>query len=489
MNSVEKKRVDDLFSRSLSNASWLTGARLFGDISGLVLFVVFARRFGPEGIGVYAFALAIGQFVFSATNMGSEDYAIREHTNLNLGDRRILLGRLLGTQILPIIVFLVAYSLFVISAGEYRDLVLAAGILSAYQIFLALSKTFFIPAFSAQDMALPSILELSAKIAAVAISLILLLFFDMNMTMTLIAFPLVGIALLVASAISCVRYDGRIQILMGFADVSLILKNVWPFALSVIVFQIYSRADVVMLTLMLGEAEAGLYASALKFLEVGGMPLFYMGVATYPILSAYFASKEMHKMSLSADLMLRVTLILGGLLGWVLYCVAPLLVVPVFGEEFRETAEISKMLVGLALLLAISATLVRVMMAAHLQTMRLKLQSYAVVLNIVLNFGMIPLLGITGAIIASVVADSIANIFYFREIRKIDSIIAEKLSVTFRLFAICVCLTALAVLIVNYVSESSVLTGAVSLAVYLLMLRLTNLVDSRIFVRGRDLSP
>ncbi len=485
LKSPDNDKKGGFFSKSLSNASWLTGARFFGDVSGLILFVIFARHFGPAGIGVYAFALAMGQFVFSATNMGLEDYAIRECTNLDLPDRQILLSRLLGAQILPIGMFLLLYSALVVIATQNQDLVIAAGILSVYQIFLALSKTFFVPAFSAQEMAIPSILEVSAKIVAVSASLMLLIIFETGMATTLITFPLTGIALLIASAISCVRYVGRIHIRVNIADVSLVLRNVWPFALSIIVFQIYSRADVVMLTLMLGEAQAGLYASALKCLEVGGMPLFYMGVATYPVLSAYFASKKMQKFSRSADLMLRVTLVLGGLLAWVLYCVVPALVVPVFGDQFAATADVSKMLVGLAILLAVSATLVRVMMAAHLQIKRVKLQSYAVILNIILNLVMIPLFGITGAIIASLFAEGMANIWYFREIRKIDSAIAIKLSATFRLFATTVGLTALTVLIAGYVSQSALLVGAVSLIVYLLTLRLTDFVDPQFFMKRR----
>ena len=471
------------FFRSLRNAGWLTGGRLFGDLAGLALFVAVARYYGPSGVGIYAFALAIGQFVFSATNMSMEDYAIRECASFSTDERRALISKLLGLQAFVALVFMGGFTFLLGMFGEDSPLLVAACILSAFQILLAVSKTLFIPAFAVQEMALPAVLELAAKVTAVAVSLVLLAALEAPLSVALLPFPAAGFVLVIASTISCFRHVGVTSVRFDLGESRLVLGKIWPFALSIIVFQVYARADVVMLTLLLDEAQAGLYASALKCLEVGGMPLFFVGVATYPVLSAYFASSDVEEFSKLADLMLRVTLTLAGLLAWGLFCIVPVLAVPVFGSEFSPTADIAKWLIGLAVLLAIAATLVRVMMAAHLQLLRVKLQSYAVLVNIALNLALIPLIGITGAILASVIAETLANAWYFREIRRINPVITRRLAKTLRHYAIAMSASAAAIWAFSLIGQSAHVIAGVSLLTFLLMLRAFR------FVRMKDLLP
>ena len=68
-----------LLSReTFRNASWLTISRVARDALGFGLFVFLSRSFGPEGIGLYAYGLAIAGFAQVVVGFGFRDLGVRE---------------------------------------------------------------------------------------------------------------------------------------------------------------------------------------------------------------------------------------------------------------------------------------------------------------------------------------------------------------------------------------------------------------------------
>ena len=98
-------------------------------------------------------------------------------------------------------------------------------------------------------------------------------------------------------------------------------------------FYFYSRIDVIMLALMRSEADAGIYATALKVLEVGVRPLGFVAIAAFPLLSKSFISAE-DAFRRTAVRLVGVATLAGGVLGWGMFFVAPLGVVPLLGKWF-----------------------------------------------------------------------------------------------------------------------------------------------------------
>ena len=151
---MEKRKS---FVTILSNAGWLTGTRLAGNVVSVLLFVVLSRYFGPAGIGQYAYGLAIAGLIGAVVAFGLEDYAIRESSHLSLEARRLLLSRLLGTQLGIIALAVFGLLVFLLIARPSGEVVFIIILLSSYHVTLAVSWTLFVPAFSQQSMAGPAI--------------------------------------------------------------------------------------------------------------------------------------------------------------------------------------------------------------------------------------------------------------------------------------------------------------------------------------------
>lgn len=400
----------------LTNASWLTTARLAGDFASFLFFIILSRSFGPAGIGQYAYGFAIAGISYAAVNLGLEDYAIRECVRLPLEDRRILLDRLIGTQSgLAAIVLLGLLGVLYVTRNSVETITIIL-LLSIYQLTLAFARTFFAPAFAQESMTSPAIAELICRVGSIVFAFVLVSSFNTSLARTLIPFPIGGFVLLVISAISARHHQGNLSIRFSWQDATSIIRSTWPFAASVFVFHVYSRMDVVILSMVLGDNAAGIFASSLKFLEVGVIPLVFLGIALYPVLSRAFEEKE-GNLPRAAERLLRISLLLGGLIAWGLVFLAPLVLVPLLGEDFTASAPVVKVMALLALGMALEMVAVRLLLATHLQIQRIAIQFWLTVVKIFLVLALIPLFGIFGAVIASIIAQVVMILLYIRVLR------------------------------------------------------------------------
>ncbi len=60
----------------IKNTVWLSVCRIAADLSGLVLFTVISRRYGPMGTGEYSYAFALGAFIAILATSGIEQYGV-----------------------------------------------------------------------------------------------------------------------------------------------------------------------------------------------------------------------------------------------------------------------------------------------------------------------------------------------------------------------------------------------------------------------------
>ena len=407
---MEKRKS---FVTILSNAGWLTGTRLAGNVVSVLLFVVLSRYFGPAGIGQYAYGLAIAGLIGAVVAFGLEDYAIRESSHLSLEARRLLLSRLLGTQLGIIALAVFGLLVFLLIARPSGEVVFIIILLSSYHVALAVSWTLFVPAFSQQSMAGPAITEFICRAGITGGVIMLVVGMHTSLSTALIPFPLGGLLLVVLAAASARRHNKSLTVRVHWHESTMIVRSVWPFAASLVVDTMYSRAGLIMLSLFIGDATAGIYASSIKFLEVGAIPLVFLGFAVYPTLSILFKRSDQTSLTEAIDSFHRAMLIAGGLLAWALFFLVPLVLVPLLGESFADAVPVVRLLAILGVVMALDTTAVRLLFAMHLQIRMVKLQFLGLVLLLALNFIMIPRIGIIGAVAAMIVASTGTTLMYY----------------------------------------------------------------------------
>lgn len=388
--------------RAIGNALWLSFSRVLADILSFVLFVAIAREFGPTGTGQYSYAFAVGSLVALAAGAGFEEFGIREYVHSAPSARATVWSNILTTQCAQLAIALCAFVVFLsIDRGRSASLIVLLE-LSLFQLASVVAGTLFVPAKAAQAMAAPALLELACRVAAIVVTLVLVLR-AVPLPIALVSFPIAAALLLALAYRNSVRHGAIWRLDPRWS----VLRQTWSrtahFAGSEALNQFYARTDLLLIAYFLGQEQVGLYATDIKFVEVGLIPLVLLGTAVYPVLTAMAAGPEAKFVPAARDLC-RVQLALSGWLAAGIYLLIPMLVVPLFGAEFAPAAKLLPWFSLLAVVKGCEVALYRLLYSVHWQSVYFRSLAIGTVVIAALNVLLVPTLGVVGAITATVLS-------------------------------------------------------------------------------------
>jgi O-antigen/teichoic acid export membrane protein len=180
------------------------------------------------------------------------------------------------------------------------------------------------------------------------------------------------------------------------------LKQAWPFGLVLVLWTVYFWVDSVMLSVMKGDEEVGLYNAAYRILVVLQLiPGAYWG-AVFPLMSRLYMSSKasllviLHK-SLKYMLILALPIALGTTL------LADRFVIQIFGADYEAAALGLQILTWTIVFQFLSASYVHLFNSVNRQMVVAFYLVFTLLANVVLNAVLIPKYGLVGASIATVV--------------------------------------------------------------------------------------
>ena len=399
------------------NAAWLLGCRISGDVLNLLFFIVISREYGPAGVGAYSYGFAVTGFVLVIGSMGIEDYGLREYARMNPAHRSQFIAELLGTQLIMILVALTGVGIYLsLTSPSLATLGIMAS-LAYYQASLCLSSALFIPAMGQQHMVGRALIDLLCRAVSFIYAGVAIYVWRLPVPQALIGYVIAATLLIELSRRWAVKYGGELRIAMSLKALAKIVSVLWSFAAVEVLAQLFARVGVIVLALRVSEAAAGLYATGLRLIEAGLMPLAFMGIAVYPQLSRLFREDKAAFQNVGLNFIWAV-LMAGLLLSWGLYFVAPSLLVPVLGKKYAGTEPVIMAMAALALMQALETGMGRVLFAADLQVPRAVGIFLGAGAALVLNLVLIPRIGVDGAILAGVLSFLIINLIYFSALRR-----------------------------------------------------------------------
>jgi O-antigen/teichoic acid export membrane protein len=392
------------------NAVWLTACRLTGDVLNLLLFVLISRTFGPSGAGAYSYGFAVATFAFVIGCLGIEEYGLRQYARMEDHERPAFFGELLGTQMLMVVVAVVAIAIYLLLTRPSGDTLLMVCVLTVYQVSAAVAATLFIPAMAAQRMMWPALAELSARAVAFSVAGYAIGIAHAPLAHALLGYPAAAAVWLAVAIRSTRKFAPSLRLSTSSAGAARIVSILWSFALLEIFAQLFARIGVIVLSLNVGDAAAGIFATGLRLIEVALMPLSFLGVASYPRLSRLY-STALPAFRKSAGELMWLMLLGGGVAAWGLYFVAPPLLVPVLGQRFAGAEPFIQTMAVFALVQAIEVCLGRILLCADRQIANAVFVACGAVLSLVLNMLWVPSFGVTGAIYAGATAYALIDVF------------------------------------------------------------------------------
>jgi O-antigen/teichoic acid export membrane protein len=391
------------------NALWLLGSRVAADLLSFVLFLAVSRRFGPEGAGVYAYGFAIAALIHSAATLGIDEYGIREYTRSPRSGHEKLISELLGAQLSIATVAVVLLAIFLFLTRPSTATLFIVLSLTVYQLCVAVANTYFVPAMAEQHMRVPAVSSLVCRAFAAVIAIVLLAI-GATLMASLSVFAAAGVLMLTLSIVSARGFGVRGRPRVSMTALRSGARTLWSFAAVEVIAQLFTRIGVIVLSLRVTEAAAGIYATGLKLVEVACLPMIFGGIAAYPRLCKAFREPatfaRLSRWTIAWGSAITVMCALAMFLG------VPLLLVPLLGERFAGAEPILAAMSAIVLVQGIEIVLGRLLLAANLNVVRAAWVTVAGLACAVATLMVAPMIGIVGAVASVVAAYLLLDLLY-----------------------------------------------------------------------------
>lgn len=390
-----------------------TGVVIVGDaifrVLSLVVTIYLARYLSPAGFGKYSFVFAYLAFFTIMTNLGLQTILVRE-ISYNPSSISKLIGNAYIIKLI-LTIFAVISAMVVISFMSYpAD--------TTTYIYIAAFTIFFISFTDLYDTIFQANLRMEYKVVAkltfkfISAALILWIIYSKG-TITQIMIALVFSELVkTLISYSFSRKFVRPRFEIDFGLWKYLFKEAWPIALASVIGVIYYQVDIVMLSIMVGDAEVGLYSAAHKLVAALVVIPNALVLSLFPVMSVMFkTSKE--KLVKSYELAVKYLIIITLPIAVGTTILADKIIFLIYGVEFSGSATALQILIWGVVVYSPSLVFMNLLTSIGKQKLTTITTLIYAFGNIVLNFILIPRLGYNGASIASVMTGVIGLIFGF----------------------------------------------------------------------------
>lgn len=392
-----------------------TGIILVGDLIfrliSLVVIVYLARYLGTAEFGKYSFVFAYIAFFGVITDLGLQSILVREMSR-DLSTTPKLIGNAYFIRLI-LTVFAVVLSIIVITFMTYPVDTTTYVYIAAFSLLFISFSGFYATIFQANlKMEYREIAKLAFKIISATLIIWIILSHGTLMQVMMVLLFSEMVKTLLSYIFSRKFVRPRFEIDFGLWRY--LFKEALPIALAGVIFTIYFRIDVVMLSMMQGDAPVGIYSAAYKLSEPLSLIPIALLTSMFPIMSASFKTSN-EKLIRIYRLCVRYLFIIILPIAIGTTILADKIIFLIYGAEFSGSASVLKILIWTLVFTSAGYVLTNLLVSIGKQ----KLYTLSMVLcataTVTLNFILIPIMSYNGAAIATVATSAVLFIasYYF----------------------------------------------------------------------------
>ena len=397
------------FRKYFANTSWLLGERALRIAVSLFVGIYVARYLGPERFGLLSYALSfVGIFVALAT-LGLDEVVVREL--IKTPEQR---EKILGTSFLLKLVGTLLMWAAILVAIPLTENDLQTNILIIIIAFGAVFQAFNVIDLNFQAK-VKSKYVVHAQFVQLIISSIVKIILVVNEA-PLIWFASVyslDVIVLAMGLVFAYLYNGDniFSWKWSFETSKYLLHDSWPLIFAGVVISVYMKIDQVMIKEMLGAKEVGLYAAAVKLSEAWYFIPMAIASSLFPaIINAKVYQKEVYYQRLQK---------LYDLMVWIAIAIAlpttflsTLVVEFLYGKEYLGSSSVLIIHIWTAVFVFLGVASSKYLLAENFIKKTFYRTFIGALLNIIMNYYLIGIIGIQGAAISTLVSHFFAAYFY-----------------------------------------------------------------------------
>ncbi len=398
------------FRKYFANTSWLLGERILRMAVLLFVGIYVARYLGPERFGLLSYTLSFVLLFSSLASFGLDDILVRELVK-QPKQRNDLLGSVFWLKICGTLVMGTAIALILRFKAEDQQ---------TYWMIALITFGFLFQATNVVDFYFQSQVQSKFAVRAQAFQLLVTSLFKIYLVWNQAELIWFAFAFMldqaVVAALFLLVYHWKIEWFPFFSfrwtQAKKLMKDAWPLIFAGMVVSIYMKIDQVMLKEMLDAKAVGVYAAAVKLCE-----------AWYFVFPVIISSKQksdtlyQQRMQKLYDLMVWVSLTVAipttFLADWV--------IVILYGNDFEASATVLRIYIWAGVFTFLGVASFKWLVTENLQRYSFYVLAIGAIINIGSNLLLVPIYGINGAAVASLISygiGSYAGLAFFKKSRQ-----------------------------------------------------------------------
>jgi O-antigen/teichoic acid export membrane protein len=400
------------------NSFWLTVSNFGGRLikAGVVIYA--ARALGTAEYGVFSYAITLAGFLTLFMDPGINGIFMRDASKADEKERRTLFSTML---VVKIVLVFIGVGLVLFAAPVFSTLPGARALLPIVAVILAFDtmREFLTSLLRAEER-----MEWDAGIFLLTNAGILafgFFFLYLNLSATSFSWAYVaGDVLGIALALWLVRkYFKRAVQHFNPRRIGPILRMAWPFAVTGALGVLLTNTDLLIISWMRNASEVGIYSAAIRIIQLLYIIPAVLQFSTLPVFSR-FANKDNVKLRAALErtvkliLLASVPLALGGMI------LGTGIMQLVFGAAYAPGGLSLKILM-LGLLFDFPAVVISSAVFAYNRQRNLIVASaIAAASNVFFDILLIPIWGIAGSAVATLLAQAFSNWYLWHMMKKIN---------------------------------------------------------------------
>lgn len=413
----EKIEQNQELKKILANINWLFFDNAVQIAVSFFVGVWVVRYLGPEKYGILSYVMAFVALFGVLAKLGMDSVAIREFVK-RPKEKEAIFGTLLFLKFFAgILAFILSLTaVFFLKPGDAPIFWLTAII--ALGFIFQISDVF--------DFWFQS--QVQSKYAVYARSAANIFLGFIKIILILMNAPLVAFAwaLLLSSAVTFLgmvvaffHRDKKIPRMKINWNISKkILRDSWPLILSGVAITVYMKIDQVMIGNMLGNKSVGIYSAAVSLSE---MWYFVPTVIAGSVFPAIIYSKKISekiyfkRMQIMYDFMVWSSVFFAILITFFAKDIVRLL----FGQAYIESARVLAIYIWAGVSVSIGVASSKFLITENLTKITFYKSLIGAIINVLLNLLLIPIFGIVGAAVATLISYFISDfaVVFFKESR------------------------------------------------------------------------
>ncbi len=412
----------------MANISWLFIDRILRMVVSLFVSIWIARYLGPQQFGLYNYALAFVALFSAFATLGLDAIVIRDIVR-SPAQREEILGTAFVLKVISgIVTFTITLIAVMLLRPQDSFMHWLVGVTAAAMILQAFDTIDLW--FQSQVKSKYVVYAKNGAFTVVTGLKVLLI----ALHAPLLAFAWIGLVEVALGAVGLVivytRAGYRLsQWHVNRAQAKKLLLDSTPLMLSSIMIMIYMRIDQIMLGEMIGEQEVGIYAVAVRLVEIWYFIPVAIASSVFPII---IASKQISDALLYARLQKFynwMTFLGYGIAASVSILARPIVLL-LFGDTYARAAPMLALLIWSVLFTNLGVARTVFLNTFNMSKVLLVIVFGSSIINIGLNLLLIPAYQGMGAVIASCVAYAFAayiSCFLYKPLQKTGRMLTKAL--------------------------------------------------------------